>query len=178
MLSWKWGKRMIYYVKRYATPRMSKDKKEKAKWMKGKYFRNPKRYSQKVLGQFLMEVKAGVVLPVFDPNTVNIQVTTKEVDDDDKFDKKATPAEIKVHENFPVVPPSDTALVDTDNDGKPEEVPIKRPKDLKKTYFPKKGQTEVFVLTPHEATHRFDPANPTAGGSGSASAGSSASSFV
>jgi hypothetical protein len=46
MLSWKWGKRMIYYVKRYATPRMSKDKAEKAKWMKGKYFRNPKRYSQ------------------------------------------------------------------------------------------------------------------------------------
>lgn len=67
MLSVKWGKRMIYYVKRYAVPHMIKEYKEKKKWLKGKKFRNAKRYAQIVLGQFLMEVKAGVVLPVFDP---------------------------------------------------------------------------------------------------------------
>jgi hypothetical protein len=100
---------------------MSKDKKEKAKWMKGKYFKKNNRYAQQVLGQFLMEVKAGVVLPVFDPQMVDIPVTTKEVDDGDKFDKKAPAAPLTIHENFPKILPSDTALVDTNDDGKIEE---------------------------------------------------------
>ena len=68
---------MIYYVKRFAVPNMIKDKKEKKKWLKGKKFKNSKRYAQKVLGQYLMEVKAGVVLPVFDPQTIGIQITDK-----------------------------------------------------------------------------------------------------
>jgi hypothetical protein len=85
---------------------------------------------------------------------------------------------MNVHENFPILLPSDIALVDTDNDGKPEEVPVKRPKDLKKSYFPKGGATEIFVVKPHEPVNRFDPAKPGASGSSSSSSGSSASSFA
>jgi hypothetical protein len=86
---------------------------------------------------------------------------------------------LTVHENFPRIPPSDFALVDTDDDGKPEKVPIKRPKDLKKTYFPKGGATEIFTLTPHEPTTRFDPANPAGSSDGSSTTGgSTTSSFV
>jgi hypothetical protein len=60
-----------------------------------------------VLGQFLMEVKAGVVLPVFDPQTINLQITNKQVDDEDKFDKEADAQAITVDPKFPMVPNND-----------------------------------------------------------------------
>jgi hypothetical protein len=72
MLTWKWGKKMIYYVKRWSIPKMIKDKAEKKKWIKAKKFKKAKRFAQMVLGQYLMEVKGAVVLPVFDPNTIGI----------------------------------------------------------------------------------------------------------
>ena len=59
-----------------------------------------------------MKIKAGVVLPVFDPQTIGLQVTSKDIDDDEEFDKKATPVDIKVDDKFPLVLPSDYAKVD------------------------------------------------------------------